>query len=282
MVDQLDNAADPGAPYMDQLLLLLRAEERRRDVMVRIQGALPARFRPVNRAWDDLVALVAARVESEVDAVVEAVASGSGGQNPSEYLFAALRAATPVPNFLDVGNFTDADGTPCTSHRRAYRARSQASQWQDWNAWEGDMDYHGAGHPYAACPIQFMSSHFFTELRGGNTGAVEGRWTRQWRFFNQRLVVIPINWEDYHWAICFVFPGLKRVRYYDSMGGGARSPEVKTTLMTYMHAEAARAGDTALCKLVREAQFNALTHSTDSICYCALPPFPQFPERVVV
>jgi hypothetical protein len=282
MVDQLNNAADPSAPYMEQLLLLLRAEERRRDVMARIQGALAARFRPVNRAWDDLVALVAARVEREVDAVVKTLESGGGGQNPSEYLFAAVRGASSVPNFLDAGNFIDADDTPRTSHMRACRVRSRLSQWQDWNPWEGDMDYHSAGHPYAACPIQFMSSHFFTEIRRANVGALEGRWTRGWRFFNQRLVVIPINWEDYHWAICFVFAGLKRVRYYDSMGGGARSPEVKTTLMTYMHAEAARAGDPALCDLVREVQLNALTHSTDSICYCALHPFPQFPERVVV
>jgi hypothetical protein len=83
---------------------------------------------------------------------------------------------------------------------------SRLDQWQDWNAWEADVDYHSAGHPYAACPIQFMSSHFFTEYRAGNQGAVEGRWTSRWRFFDQQLVVIPINWENYHWAICFVFP----------------------------------------------------------------------------
>jgi hypothetical protein len=147
----------------------------------------------------------------------------------------------------------------------------------------GSGSVHRAGHPYAACPIQFMSSHFFTELRGGNTGAVEGRWTRRWRFFDQHLVVIPINWNGYHWAICFVFPGLKRVRHYDSMGGGAtRSRELETILMTYMRAEAERAEDPGLCDQVREAQLNALTHSTDSICYFALHPFPQFPERVVV
>jgi hypothetical protein len=163
---------------------------------------------------------------------------------------------------------------------------SSQDQWQDWNAWEADVDYHSAGHPYAACPIQFMSSHFFTELRGGNTGAVEGRWTKGWRFFDQHLVVIPINWEDIHWAICFVFPGFKRVRYYDSMGmhmgGGPKEHEVERSLMTYIVAEAERAGNPALCTQVREAQLNALTHSTDSICYCALHPFLQFPEPVVV
>ena len=296
MVDQLDKAADPDpdAPhtdqYMDQLLLLLGAEERRRAMMARIHTALPPHFRPVNRAWDDLVALVARRVESEVGALVVALENGGGGENPCEYLLTALRHASSLPHFLDAGNNfeTNPDGScGMTNYQRACLGVSSRDQWQDWNAWEAEGDYHSAGHPYALCPMHFMSSHFFTELRrGGNAGVVAGRWTRGWRFFDQHLVVIPINWEDMHWAICFVFPKLKRVRYYDSMGRGLgpQEREVERVLMTYMVAEAVRAGSPALCTEteVREAQLNALTHSTDSICYCALHPFPQFPEPVVV
>ncbi len=72
----------------------------------------------------------------------------------------------------------------------------------------------------------FLSTFFVNKLtdeyRGYNFELV-WRWTKNFDFMAMGKIFVPIKINNTHWCMAIIFVQLKRIQYYDSLGGGGRS-----------------------------------------------------------
>mgnify|MGYP002019768519 CR=1 FL=1 len=78
----------------------------------------------------------------------------------------------------------------------------------------------GAASDSKAPRIFVHTTFFFTKLAGeagGYNFANVRRWTRKVRLFDDfDAVMVPINFKDYHWAICVITVKDRKLYYFDS------------------------------------------------------------------
>jgi hypothetical protein len=95
--------------------------------------------------------------------------------------------------------------------------------------------------------VWFASSFFWPKLtedrreggrvvEAGYCFANVARWTKRDKvdIFACRLVLVPLNYSNTHWALGAVYPRLRRIEVYDSLGGGARNDRVAEVLARWV------------------------------------------------
>lgn len=69
-------------------------------------------------------------------------------------------------------------------------------------------------------------------VEAGYCFANVARWTKRDKVdvFACRLVLVPLNYSNTHWALGAIYPTERRVEVYDSLGGGSRNDRVAGVL----------------------------------------------------
>jgi Ulp1 family protease len=102
---------------------------------------------------------------------------------------------------------------------------------QDIHEWLTDEVINAfCGRVSAAKPtVHCCSTFFYTKI----ASSMDEEWLRRWkRTVNlpKDLIIIPVNWNDSHWALVVYDIRASTLKYYDSMMSGSRSREALGTI----------------------------------------------------